>query len=227
MSIAEGQRLPDSGSVPLSKPANVPQSMSKADANRPSVSSDRRRHQRVKMVLEGRFMRADKQEYPCKVINISPGGLAISAPVIGEGGERIVLYIRDLGRFEGEVVRSFEGGFAVRLAGTAYKREKIANQLTWILNRNKLDLAEDRAHDRVVPAKQQVKLTLADGSEHEARLLDVSLGGASVSILPKPEIGLHLAIGLIRGTIVRHHDRGIGIQFDEIQDPAIIERHFG
>jgi hypothetical protein len=227
MSIADGQRLPDQPEPHPAKPDPEPQGAAKADVRRVHISPDRRRHQRVKMDIEGRFMRADKQDYPCIVRNISPGGLAISALVTCDISEHVILYLPDLGRFEGEVVRLFEEGFAVRLTGTAYKREKIANQLTWIINRNKLDLAEDRAHERIVPSKQHIKLAMGDGTEREGRLLDVSLGGASVSVLPKPDIGDMVTIGLIRGTVVRHHDQGIGIRFQEIQDPSTIERQFG
>ncbi|RMF03511.1 MAG: PilZ domain-containing protein [Alphaproteobacteria bacterium] len=187
---------------------------------------DRRRHQRVAIPLEGRFMRADKQEYPCRVINMSPGGIALHAEVSGLPGERIVLYLEHMGRFEGELVRTFPGGFAVRLIGTAYKREKIANQLTWLINKDRLNLAEDREHERQVPFRQQMKLVLADGTEQQCRILDVSLGGASVAISPLPEIGTAVTLGLIRGTVVRHHDQGIGVRFLETQDPATIERQF-
>lgn len=172
-------------------------------------------------------MRSDKEEFPCEVLNISPGGIALLAPVAGQMGERIVVYLNDLGRFEGELVRSFNGGFALRIGGTLHKREKVANQLTWILNRHQLNLDEDRQHERIVPAKQSIMLTRSDGSEARARVLDVSLGGASVSVLPQPTIGEPVTIGLIRGTVVRHHDQGIGIRFQEIQDPATIERQFG
>ena len=152
--------------------------------------------------------------------------MAILSSVVADVGERIVIYLDELGRFEGELVRSFENGFAVKIIGTAYKREKIANQLTWIVNKNQLDLAEDRAHERVVSLKQYIKITLSDGSEHDARLLDVSIGGASLSLLPKPLVGEKVAVGLIRGTVVRHHDHGIGVRFNEIQDPSTIERQF-
>lgn len=172
-------------------------------------------------------MRADKQEYPCEVLDISPGGIALLAPIAGELGERIVVYLQDLGRFEGQLVRTFQGGFAIKLAGTAYKREKIANQLTWILNRNQLDLGEDREHERIVPAKEHMTLVLFDGSQHQVRALDVSLGGASLAIAPLPPIGEPVTIGLIRGIVVRHHDQGIGVGFQEIQDSTTIERQFG
>jgi hypothetical protein len=172
-------------------------------------------------------MRADKQEYACQVLNISAGGVALLAPAAGEFGEHIVIYLEGLGRFEGTVVRHFRRGFAVKLAGSAYKREKVVDRLTWLLNRDKLDIADDRAHERFTPAKRQIALTLADGSQRQARILDVSLGGASVHVLPKPAVGESVALGLIRGSVVRHHEHGIGIRFREIQDPTTIERQFG
>ena len=194
---------------------------------RATVSRDRRRFHRVYIELQGRFMRADKREYPCHVLNISPGGVAIASSVCGESGERIILYIDHLGRFEGEVVRHFVGGFAVHFSGTAYKREKIANQLTWLVNKYHLDMAEERAHERMAPGRQYVNVATSDGEQHQARVLDVSLGGASVAMRPTPPIGEVVVIGLLRGTIVRHHDLGVGIRFDQIQDPATIEMHFG
>jgi len=187
---------------------------------------DRRRHQRVRVSLKGRFMRNDKQEYSCHIINISPGGIAIQAEIDGQVGEHIVLYLEHMGRFEGVLIRTLPEGFAVKLTGTSYKREKIANQLTWLINKHQLDLAEDRQHDRLVPFRQHMKIMLSDGSEQECRILDVSLSGASVSILPKPEIGEAVTLGLIRGTIIRHHDQGVGIRFLETQDPTAIERQF-
>ena len=39
---------------------------------------ERRRHQRVRVVLLGRFMLENHQEYPCQSMNISPGGIAMA-----------------------------------------------------------------------------------------------------------------------------------------------------
>jgi hypothetical protein len=60
-------------------------------------------------------MRDDKQEYPCEVINMSAGGMALLSPIACADQERIVAYLDKFGRIEGVVVRSFEGGFAVRI----------------------------------------------------------------------------------------------------------------
>ena len=87
------------------------------------IVPDRRRHRRVPVTVFGRFMREDKQEYPCQVVNMSAGGMAMLASVTCAAGERIVAHLDNLGRIEGVVVRDFEGGFAVRILASLYKRE--------------------------------------------------------------------------------------------------------
>ena len=42
-------------------------------------SEERRRFQRVRVDLLGRYMLADRREFPCQVVNMSPGGMAVIA----------------------------------------------------------------------------------------------------------------------------------------------------
>ena len=196
-------------------------------AGRYDFVSDNRNHHRVHLRLLGRFMRADKKEYPCQVLNMSPGGAALLAPAPGDVGERIVAYIDHIGRIEGTLVRNFDGGFAIKIHASDYKREKLANKLTWLANRDTMPQAEDRRHERIVPRKSQMKITLSDGKEFECKILDVSLSGASVETNRKPDLGAEILLGKMRARVVRYHDRGIGIEFLDIQQPTTIEKHFG
>jgi hypothetical protein len=191
------------------------------------IVPDRRRHRRVPVEVVGRFMREDRQEYPCQVINMSAGGMALLAPVICDEGERIVSYLDNLGRIEGVVVRPFEGGFAVRILASLYKRERIANLLTWLINQKSLGLGEERKHERIVPRVSTSKLILPNGEVHNCRIIDVSLSGASVACSVKPPIDTVVILGRMRGRIVRHHDQGIALQFVELQDPDSLARSFG
>jgi hypothetical protein len=198
-------------------------------ANRPLVKivPERRRHRRVPVTVFGRFMREDKQEYPCQIINMSAGGMAMLAPVVCQDGERIVAYLDNLGRIEGVVVRNFEGGFAMRILASLHKRERIANLLTWLTNQKALGLGEERKHERVVPRINASKLILPNGDVHNCRVIDVSLSGASVACAVKPEIGTVVILGRMRGRVVRHHEQGVGLQFVELQDPDSLARTFG
>src|ERR1700730_8760898 len=97
-----------------------------------ALSQDRRRFQRVGVNLLGRYMLADRREFPCQVVNMSPGGMALMAPVSGAPGERIIAYVDHLGRLEGHIARLFQNGFAMTIGATARKRDKLAAQLTWL-----------------------------------------------------------------------------------------------
>src|SRR4030081_1936192 len=82
---------------------------------------ERRRFQRVRLDLGGRLMLADGQESSCRVTNISPGGMALTASICGEPGERVVAYVDHLGRIEGVIVRQFPNGFALSISSTMHK----------------------------------------------------------------------------------------------------------
>ncbi len=86
---------------------------------------ERRRHQRVKVVLPGRYMLEDRREYPCHTIDISPGGVAFAALARGRIGERVVAYLTQIGRVEGIVTRHFDDGFAIQMKLPILKREKL------------------------------------------------------------------------------------------------------
>ena len=188
--------------------------------------ADRRRHKRVALTLLGRFMRANKQEYPCKLHDVSVGGAAIMAPVEVEEGERIVAYFDQLGGLEGNVVRLFEGGFAIQLNATQHKREKLVAQLTWLINRSELTGEDERKHERIVPNNTESMMKLDEGIVIPVRVLDVSISGASIGTEARPPIGQEILLGKLRAVVVRHHSKGIGVRFRDIQNPAALRNHF-
>ena len=185
--------------------------------------TDKRRHQRVPVVVTGRYMLQDRNDYPCTTINISPGGLLVRGPVKGEIGERVVAYLDHLGRVEGQISRQTEDGFAFAISATFRKREKLASQLTWLANRKALGLPEDRRHDRLVPKNPRVIITLADSTEVVVRLLDVSLSGAAISTHLKPEIGTAIHVGKIPARVVRYVEGGIALEFSRLMNEDTID----
>lgn len=193
----------------------------------PRIEPDQRRHKRVALTLLGRFMRQSKKEFPCKLQDISVGGAAMMSPVQVDMDERIIAYFDQLGGLEGTVVRVFDGGFAIRLAATQHKREKIAAQLTYLINRKELDGIEERRHDRNAPRNSDSTLRLHDGVTIPVKVLDVSLSGASVGTSMRPALGSEVSLGNLRTRVVRHHELGIGLQFLDIQNPAALRRYFG
>lgn len=189
-------------------------------------SMEQRRHKRVALTLLGRFMRANRHEYPCKLNDISVGGAAINSPVAVEFGERIVVYFDHVGGLEGSVVRVFEGGFAMQFKMTAHKREKLAAQLTWLINRDLFSGIDQRRHERQSAGHPSKSVVLDDGQTLVCDVVDVSISGASLKMQFRPPIGSSLMLGRMRGRVMRHHGDGIGIQFIDKQEPESLRRHF-
>jgi hypothetical protein len=187
------------------------------------LPAERRRFQRVQVNLLGRYMLEDRSEFPCQITNMSPGGLAMIAPVSGRVGERVVTYIDHIGRLEGVITRLFRNGFAMTFAATPRKRDKLAAQLTWLANRDILDMPEDRRHGRFVPRNPLTRLALPNGLNIPCRIIDASLSGAAVASELRPPIGTLIMLGSIQGRVVRHLDDGFAAEFTRLQNPDFIE----
>ncbi len=188
-----------------------------------ALSEDRRRYQRVRVNLLGRYMLADRREFPCQVVNMSPGGMAVIAPVGGAPGERVIAYVDHLGRVEGHIARTFQNGFAMTISATARKRDKLAAQLTWLANRHLLDLPEDRRHGRTVPRNPIGRLIMPNGINVACRIIDMSQSGAGIATDQRPPIGALVTIGKVQGRVVRYLEDGFAVEFTRLQHPDFLE----
>ncbi len=186
-------------------------------------AEERRRHSRVRVNLLGRYMLTDRREYPCQVVNMSPGGMAMVAPVIGQMGERVIAYVDHLGRLEGAVARHLDNGFAMTISATPRKRDKLAAQLTWLANRHILNLPEDRRHGRIMPRNPSARLIMPNGINLGVMLIDISNSGAAIRTKERPEIGTPVTIGKVQGRVVRHLEEGFAIEFTRLQHPDTLE----
>ncbi|MEL6298324.1 MAG: PilZ domain-containing protein [Pseudomonadota bacterium] len=199
-----------------------------SDPLAPRVSLDRRIHRRVKIDLIGRFMRADRSEFNCRLNDISVGGAAMFAPVELTPGEHIIAYFEHIGRIEGPVFRKFSDGFAMTINASPRRREKLAAQLTWLINRDSLEGIEERrpGHDRLVLDAEPSQVTLANGEVAACTVLDISISGASVTCHARPARGDIIRLGTIRGRVVRHHADGFAIEFVDVQRPTGLRSGF-
>src|SRR6195256_7034121 len=100
------------------------------------LAEERRRFQRVRVNVLGRYMLPGRPEYPWQVANMSPGGMALIVPVSGQEGERVIAYIDHLGRLEGKIARLYQNGFAMAVSATPRKRDQLAARLTWVPHRH-------------------------------------------------------------------------------------------
>jgi hypothetical protein len=176
-------------------------------------TGDMRKHRRLPLALHGRFMRADRNEYTCELKNISVGGAAIITPNMPEMGERVVVYLEHLGGLEGTVTRLLPDGFAFVFKATEHKREKLAAQIMWLVNRDEFPDQAGRTHERIGTLGRRTTLKVEEGVIIDVELLDLSASGASIGTPARPPIGSLVIAGKTRAIVRRHHDHGIGLQF--------------
>lgn len=193
-------------------------------AKTPRIVPDLRRHRRVPLVLSGRFMRDNRQEHPCTLQDISVGGAGIIAPVKVAINERVIAYFEHLGGLEAIVTRVYSDGFAVQFKITAHKREKLAAQITWLINRDAFPEEAGRQHERFGMTGRKARLKTPDNITIDVDVLDVSVSGASVGTAAKIPVGTPVILGNFAAIVRRHHDQGLGLQFNETQDINVVRQ---
>jgi hypothetical protein len=189
-------------------------------------TGDMCRHRRLPLALRGRFMRADRNEYTCALKNISVGGAAIVTQQIPEAGERVVVYLEQIGGLEGTVARTMPDGFAFVFKVTEHKREKLAAQIMWLVNRDDFPDETERLHERVGTRGRRTTLKVEEGVIIDVELLDLSASGASIGTPARPPIGSFVVAGKTRAIVRRHHEHGIGLQFLALLSPEALRESF-
>jgi hypothetical protein len=175
---------------------------------------ERRRFERVKLALPGRYMLSDHTEHPCWTINISRIGAALEGQPSGLIGERIVLYIDHIGRLEGMIARTFKASFAVKFQMTPSKGEKLAETLAWLVSHQTDGVPDNRQHPRIKTLRRGATLTTPDGKQYRATLIDLSVQGAALNVDAAPPIGSLVTIGRTSARVARHFHKGIAVEFE-------------
>jgi hypothetical protein len=184
--------------------------------NRTRAESNR--FQRVRVSVLGRYMLADRREFPCQILEMSPGDAVVIAPVPGLTGEKVIAYVDHIGRIEGTILAPAEGGFTMDIAASPRKRDKMAAQLTWLANKDVLNLPEDRRHERVVPDIRHSTVVLDDGRRYNCKIIDISLSGAAIELDVRPAMGTPVTLGRMRARVVRHFQNGVAVEFASAQE---------
>jgi hypothetical protein len=180
---------------------------------------ERRRFRRAPISVNGRLLDASGREHDCRTADISPGDVRIAATVLPEVGERVVIYLEGFGRVSGQVARRCgEGEVAVIFDFTAYKREKLAEQLTLALNRDIGIEMETR------PAASEnadlIRIEFETGEVYLGKVLDFSLAGITVKTDRRPPlIGLWVRVGGVYGRVARLIEGGFAIDFESGRNP--------
>ena len=158
--------------------------------------ADMRRHERAPLALFGSYSLGDGIELPCRTKDVSEGGVALAAPAGGAEGERVTLHLEKIGALEGEIVRSFEGGFALALKITPGRQAQLAASLRAMWERSALSLIETpmlgEGDDDPLGAALRLDASLARGrarvsGEASARIKRNAQGEPELEFLAKAD----------------------------------------
>ncbi len=174
-------------------------------------AADRRRHFRVGVPLKARFLTPGGEEHPCLVSNISAGGALLRTKMPPQSGQAVVLYVDELGRFEGKVIRSGQNSFAVSYAKRRARSQKTADKLTRVVNQSRCSI--DRRNAPRIEHDAPAVVQFEDGQSANCAIVDISLTGASIDINPRPPLGANLTLGKMSAKVVRRHEKGVGLVF--------------
>lgn len=174
---------------------------------------DRRSYKRVELRLTGRFLTTESDDRELLTSNVSCDGAHILSSTPPDAGQQIVCYFDELGRVVADVIRMTPGGFAVRFQTSTLKRDKLADRLTWLLNKDTLGLAEDRASTRFSATGQAVVI-LPNGTQLQCRLTDISLTGAAFEALGTPPfVGDRVHTGNLPAEVVRVAGKKFAVRY--------------
>jgi hypothetical protein len=174
-----------------------------------------RRHARVSVTLKGRGLLSDGTEFEVHTQDVSAGGMSLIADVKPQLGEKVVVYLEVIGGLEGEIARVTETGFSMSFRASLRKREQIADQLTWLINREYLGEDGQRRADRIRPRRTDYMLK-GELGELCVKVLDVSRSGIAIISVERPAIGAWVTIGRTRARIVRHIPSGFAAEFARV-----------
>ncbi len=178
-----------------------------------TVPQERRRFRRAPIVVGGRMLDPLGRELDCRTADVSPGDIRLFAPTRLNVGQRVVLYLDAFGRVSGQVTRcGEENEYAMIFEASAHKREKLAETLTWLINKDKLGLEDQRKNAR--DGLHRTRIELENGHEIEGAVLDFSLAGMTIRTLNPPPLGSWVKVSGVYGRVARRVEGGFAIDFE-------------
>ncbi len=183
--------------------------------------SDERRYRRISLDLPAQIVVNTVDECEGRLLNISPGNLAVIADIKTVPGDAVVLRIKDLDVIEGTVARVFPDGFAVSFVLSKKRRAILTEKLMLLSNRPFAIGLEDRRNaPRHRREGERTVCRLADGSTLFAKVIDISVDGVSLDAPRRPAIGSEIHLARQRGVVVRHTPRGFVVVYENRTEEA-------
>ena len=168
-----------------------------------------RRYRRIVLDLPARVTINAIDEYEGRVINMSPGDLALKIDADVQLGDAVIVAVQGIDIVNGRVARLYPDGCAVSFLLSGKRKRVLTEQLMMKVNASFTDdLHDRRSTPRHSEGDKRMVCRMPDGSSLFVKILDRSVDGISVESAKKPAIGAPIHVGRLRGVVVRHTPRG-------------------
>jgi hypothetical protein len=181
-----------------------------------ALFAEQRLSERVGLTLAGKlFVPAEEETLDCTVVNLSTGGAGLYCPELPPLDAFVVLYVDGFGRFEGVTTRYEEGRLGLKFICKEAKRKRLEQDLAVFIQEGMVGITRLRRYPRAATANTASSFIRANGEAVSCELQDVSFQGAMLKTDVRPPVGEVIHLGQTRGWVVRHHQEGIGVQFQQ------------
>lgn len=173
----------------------------------------RRKYERSAVSLNGHlFMPAEESQQPCQIVDLSPGSARVTCEDVPPVATYVILYIDGFGRFPAVTTRYSDGAIGMRFNLTASRRDKLTAQIKAYVTDGITGVTALRRVRRA-PAPATGAFERAGGEEIACTIRDFTLDGAFLETECRPPLGEAISLGPYQGSVVRHEESGIAIQF--------------
>ncbi|MEM8934850.1 MAG: PilZ domain-containing protein [Pseudomonadota bacterium] len=179
---------------------------------------EQRAFPRAKTRIRARLLVNQETPGDGAAVDLSAGGVAIESDLEVQMGDRVVLHFDGGTRLVGDVRRIFDGGFALELALSESKRDRLIQSLQPAIDSGRQieRLAVDRRITQRVKASRVESTFITEaGDEAPCRIVDVSLTGAAIESETELHVGAVISLGRTRGVVMRRDGNLYGVMFDQ------------
>ena len=182
---------------------------------------EQRRYRRITVDLPASIVINNTDAYEGRLLNMSPGDLAVQVDAKASVGDAAVVRVKGLDVVEGTIARTFPDGFALSFLLSKKRRALLTEQLMILANGAlAAPLKDDRRGSlRHRDENKRTVCRLADGSALFVKIIEFSVDGVSVDAPRRPAIGSAIHVGRTPGVVVRHIPRGFVVAYDAEGDP--------
>lgn len=179
-----------------------------------SNKRERRSALRTKIGKKAEFTYHQDFECEGRVENICEGGAAIRSDAPVSVGNIVMLRPEGMGRIPGEVVRVFEGGFAVSFILSKYERDAMKKRIEMAKQGVPyISPSENRCAPRTDCYIESSAKLEQENDPFDCAIVDFSSTGYRVQCARRPRVGSRLSVGALRGVVRRHTRDGFAVEF--------------